>query len=115
MKVAVLLLMCIVLTLYGFHRPYKDTLTNVLELLVDLNSIFLLILISSNILEPYYSLPTKSTYSSMDCTAAAGIAAATWVILPVYYFSPLLLLILFSIKVWRIARYVCSYVQQSIH
>ena len=103
-QVAVLLLMCIMLSVYGFYLPYKDPLVNVMEILVELDSFFLLLLVSSGILEPYYTLPPENA-NSASCAATSKVAAATWILLPFYYFPLLPLVVALVIASWKPIRY----------
>ena len=99
-----LLLICAVLTLYGLLQPYENSIVNVIEHLVQLNSIVLLIMVTSGMLEPYYALSAADTAND-SCSAVSSTAPATWVLLPLYYFPPLLLVIVFSIAAGRRMRY----------
>ena len=100
-----LLLICAVLTLYGLLQPYENSIVNVIEHLVQLNSIVLLIMVTSGMLEPYYALSAADTTND-SCSAVSNTAPATWVLLPLYYFPPLLLVIVFSIAAGRRMRYL---------
>ena len=82
------------LTFYGFFLPYKDVKVNIIEILVEISATVLLLLVSSGILEAQYALPLSSDSASETCMDSRGVAAATWILLPVYYF-PLLLLLVF--------------------
>lgn len=93
MQVFLLLFLCVSLVLYGFMQPYKSLLVNILEVVVDLSFIFLLLLVSSQILDPYYDIPqTKITNETSTCGSnGRGVATVTWILTPLYYF-PLIFL-----------------------
>ena len=78
---------------------------NIIELTVQLNSIILLVFVSSGILEPYYNLPTVNIENSVvACAASKSTAPATWILLPFYYFPVLLLLVIFLTHTGTITR-----------
>ena len=101
--------MCITLVVYGLIQPYKSKLTNVLELIVQINFIVLLALESTSFLKDTYNtfppLPQMQASVQLNTTAAdnnickdapVGISDLSKILLPFYYL-PLLLLIITAI------------------
>ena len=98
LQVYLLLFLCVVLVLYGYLQPYKKHLANTLEIIVELNFLFLLLLVSSQVLEQYYTIPSPTPsilepHNSSECTGGSSLAVApvTWILTPFYYL-PLLIL-----------------------
>ena len=104
-----LFIMCIMLVIYGLIQPYKSKLTNVLELVVQINFIVLLALESTSFLKDTYNtfptLPQMQASAQLNTTAAddstckdapIGISDLSKILLPFYYL-PLLLLIITAI------------------
>ena len=108
MQVAILLLLCIFMALYGFYQPYKYCVVNVLEIVVEFNFLVILLLVSSKVMEPFYKLHlVKSAQLTSDSCSAVqrnGIAVATWILLPLYYFPILLLAIICSSYLVMVGR-----------
>ena len=105
-----LFIMCIMLVIYGLVQPYKNKLTNVLELIVQINFIVLLALESTSFLKDVYNtfppLPQMQASAQLNTTAAddstckdapVGISDLSKILLPFYYL-PLLLLIITAIS-----------------
>ena len=115
-----LFIMCIMLAIYGFIQPYKSKLTNVLELVVQINVIVLLALESTNFLKETYNtvpplsqmqasaqLNTTATVAddSSPCKdAPIGISDLSKILLPFYYLPLLLLIITATGKLIQYSR-----------
>lgn len=91
--------LCFVLVLYGYIQPYKTRLANALEITVQLIFLFILLMVSSQLLEQFFAIPfgpgnALSHNSSGGCVDGRnmGVAPVTWILTPFYYL-PLLVLI----------------------
>ena len=111
MQMVPMFIMCIMLAIYGHIQPYKNKLTNVLELAVQINFIVLLALESTSFLKDTYNTfpplqPQMQASAELNTTAAlsdsickdapVGISDLSKILLPFYYL-PLLLLIITAI------------------
>jgi len=106
-QVAVLLLLCLMLAVYGFCLPYRSLAVNFIELTVQINSILLFLLVTSGVLEPYLSLRHPSPVigrNNTQCKDTSGTSSATWILLPVYYLPALIILIVFTIYSVKLLR-----------
>ena len=98
------------LVLYGYIQPYKFPVANALEVIVQLDFLFLLLLISSQVLERFYALPPiqlgeGGAGGNSTCGHKKGVAKVVWFLTPFYYF-PLLLLVGVAVGyiVWLLYR-----------
>ena len=115
-----LFIMCIMLAIYGLIQPYKSKLTNVLELVVQINLIVLLALESTSFLKDTYNtvprLPQKQASAQLNTTVTAaddsspckdapvGISDLSKILLPFYYLPLLLLIITATGKLIQYSR-----------
>jgi hypothetical protein len=109
--------MCIMLAIYGLIQPYKSKLTNVLELVVQINFIILLALESTSFLRDTYNTfpppPKMQTIAQLNTTSAEGsacedapmgISGLSKILLPFYYLPLLLLIITATGKLIQYSR-----------
>ena len=110
-------IMCIILVIYGLIQPYKSNLTNVLELIIQVNFIILLALESTSFLRDTFNtfppLPQMQANAQLNTTAAGdspckdapiGISDLSKILLPFYYLPLLLLIITATGKLIQYSR-----------
>ena len=92
--------MCIILVVYGLCRPYKSQVTNMMEMVVQINFIVLLALESTGFLKDQYNVfpvpevgalnVSRNATSNLFDGKITGISTIAKILLPFYYL-PLLL------------------------
>ena len=95
-----------IFVVYGFIQPYKEQLTNILEMVVLGNLVLLLTLESTAFLNDVYSVfpqPLTSTAASQNATVTCvegihGVSDLTKVLLPFYYAPLFLFAIVAAVK-----------------
>ena len=93
--------MCIMLAVYGICQPYKSRATNKMEIVLQVNFIFLLTLQSSGYLRDVHNVPEDELNTLNEVAAGfdgniTRISSLAKILLPFYYFYylPLLFFIL---------------------
>ena len=96
-------------TVYGYIQPYKSLLANLLEIAVNINFLFLLLINSTSFFhEDMFTFSDISSNStSSDCgSSIAGIAHVSWLLMPVYYLPILGLSITAAMFAIHFIRYI---------
>ena len=104
MQVGPIVILVISITVYGFAKPYKERLTNVLELLMQ--SSFLLLLLLLSVASTHNTLLTFSGdgTTTRHCNKQPNeIARIAWLLFPVLYFPHVLLLVVSGVFFSRLA------------
>ena len=87
---AILLLMS-TLALYGFIQPYQETGTNILEVIFSINTIILLLLRGTKVIEDEWgrTFGKDKSIATGKCTdnRSINITAFAWILFPLYYSS----------------------------
>jgi len=90
------MILMMLITIYAYVMPYRDTLVNIIELLFQLCALLFLLLRSTRrILKDYLVFPRNSVANG-DCSDDTGVAFLAWLLLPIAYFPLLVITILSS-------------------
>ena len=95
-------------TVYGYIQPYKSLLANLLEIAVNINFLFLLLINSTSFFhdDMFTFSDISSNITSSDCgSSIAGIAHVSWLLMPVYYLPILGLSITAAVFAIHFIRY----------
>ena len=104
-----LLFLCVVVVLYGYIQPYRAHAVNIVEVIVEVNFFFLLLLVSSQLLEQFLAIPfpSEGSRSSSYCVGSdVGVATVTWILTPLYYLPLLVLAGLVTAYIILLIRFV---------
>ena len=96
-------------TVYGYIQPYKSLLANLLEIAVNINFLFLLLINSTSFFheDMFTFSDISSNITSSDCgSSIAGIAHVSWLLMPVYYLPILGLSITAAMFAIHFIRYI---------
>ena len=87
-QVVGVMIVAVNVTVYGYIQPYKSLLANLLEIAVNINFLFLLLINSTSFFhdDMFTFSDISSNITSSDCgSSIAGIAHVSWLLMPVYY------------------------------
>lgn len=108
-QVGPIVILVLFITVYGFARPYKERLANILELIVQSCFLFLLLLLSvastHNTLLTFSGDGTTNKQCNNQPNNVAGIA---WLLFPVLYFPHVLFLIVSGVILSHLAWWVST-------
>ena len=102
-------LLAVIIAVYGCVQPYKDTLTNILEIFVQVDFLILVFLWATpHISEEFFVFkpPSNSTSSHGECAGdTKGVAEIVWILMPIFYLPLVTLLILLITTAVKVLTY----------
>ena len=77
-------------TVYSYTQPYRSRLANYVEIAVNLNFLFLLLINATSFFnDDFFIFSTLSGNSTAvvdsHCSSVSGIAVVSWILMPFYY------------------------------
>ena len=107
-QVVGVMIVAVNVTVYGYIQPYKSLLANLLEIAVNINFLFLLIINATSFFheDMFTFSDISSNITSSDCGSSIGsIAHVSWLLMPVYYLPILGLSITAAVLAIQCVRY----------
>ena len=92
------LVLAVIIGVYGFAQPYKDTMANLLEMFVQITFLVLLLLWTTPLIQENYFVFEPPADTRDGCVdGPLGIATMTWILMPLYYLPVFVLLVMLAI------------------